>query len=182
MSESDKYIIAGLGNPGQRYAFTRHNIGFIVLDELSQKLGASFSDDKKFLIAKTSFETKTIFLLKPQEFMNLSGKAIATNATKYKISSQKILVIHDEVDFPFARIKVKFSGGHAGHNGLRDIIEKLGTNDFHRIRFGVGRPEKESPIDVSDFVLSNFSSEEKKELPKLIQNTTQMALEWLKTN
>jgi PTH1 family peptidyl-tRNA hydrolase len=181
MAESEKLLVVGLGNPGSKYALNRHSIGFMILDELADVEGISFDNEKKCTTAKMTKDNKIIYLAKPLEFMNLSGKGVVAISSKFKISSSAILIVHDEVDFPFARLKLKFGGGHAGHNGLRDIIEKLGTNDFHRLRFGVGRPPKESHIDVADYVLGNFLEEERNKLQELINESIKLIQNWIKT-
>ncbi|MCX8000264.1 MAG: aminoacyl-tRNA hydrolase [Leptospiraceae bacterium] len=177
---NQQLLLVGLGNPGPKYQNTRHNIGFMIIDELAKEFGISWKDEKKYQHQKLKLnENINIHFLKPMEYMNLSGSAVVSIINLYKISANNVLVIHDEIDFVFGKIKLKFGGGHAGHNGLKDIIQKLGTNDFHRLRFGVGRPEN-SFIDVADFVLSPFKEQEKLELPKLIQISKDKILGWIK--
>lgn len=138
----------------------------MVVDELATRLGAKFKTHKSLaLIAEGKLGSDKVVLLKSLGFMNLSGNPVSQVAKFFDVPTSSLIVIHDELDIPFGDIRTKFSGGHAGHNGLRDIIKYLG-NDFHRIRFGIGRPP--GSMEVADFVLQNFSSTEKKELDVLI--------------
>ncbi|PJZ82869.1 aminoacyl-tRNA hydrolase [Leptospira meyeri] len=175
------FLIVGLGNPGDKYKNTRHNIGFMILDALASNFGVSFKDSKKYMETTHTLEGDKVHLLKPLEFMNLSGKATQTLANLYKIPPSRILVIQDEVDLPFGKIKNKIGGGTAGHNGLKDIVAKLGSQDFHRLRFGVGKPEK-GGMEVADFVLQNFNSEEKNSLDSLIKESVTKIEDWVRTN
>ncbi|EMY61019.1 aminoacyl-tRNA hydrolase [Leptospira terpstrae] len=175
------FLIVGLGNPGDKYKNTRHNIGFMILDALASSFGVSFKDSKKYLETTHTWEGDKVHLLKPLEFMNLSGKSTQTLANLYKIPPTQILVIQDEVDLPFGKIKNKIGGGTAGHNGLKDIVAKLGSQDFHRLRFGVGKPEK-GGMEVADFVLQNFNSEEKNHLDSLIKESISKTEDWIRTN
>lgn len=160
-------LIVGLGNPGSKYLSTRHNIGFITIDSLAKHWGESISQQKfKGLYTKASFKNEDIILLKPQTFMNLSGESVIPAMQFFKISFQDILVIHDELDISFGKIKYKEGGGYAGHNGLKSIGAVGGSPLFNRVRFGIGRPI--GAMDVSDYVLSNFSDSERVELPDLI--------------
>ena len=163
---SDSWLIVGLGNPGPGYQSNRHNIGQIMLDALAAQMGTKFKSHKSLaLIAQGSLSGKKVILVKSLGFMNLSGSPVQSLMKFFEIPASRVLVIHDELDIPFGDLRVKFSGGHAGHNGLRDIIARIG-NDFHRLRFGIGRPPGNQ--DVSSFVLENFSAGEKKELSELI--------------
>lgn len=172
-------LIAGLGNPGGKYEKTRHNIGFMILDSFLTDNHQSWTTDKKSIYAKFSLGDFTIHLIKPQEYMNLSGKEVARIVKLYKIPHSSILVVHDEIDFPFGKIKNKVGGGTAGHNGLGDIVDRLGDKGFHRLRFGVGKPEHPG-FAVADYVLQKFSSEEFQEIPKLIDESKKRINEWLK--
>ncbi|HMV80937.1 MAG TPA: aminoacyl-tRNA hydrolase [Leptospiraceae bacterium] len=178
MSENSKLLITGLGNPGKKYEMNRHNIGFIIADVLAESWNISFDRDSKCQSAKKSGD-HLIIIIKPQEYMNLSGKAVQSFMSQYKIHPSNHLVLHDEIDFPFAKIKMKVGGGHAGHNGLRDIMEKTGNGDFHRLRFGVGKPQQKE--FVADYVLSNFFDEEKKQLSELIKDSIKLIEEWVKS-
>ena len=153
------WLIVGLGNPGEQYAATRHNVGFWVIDELfrSQKDSGSFQNAWSGLSAKVSLQGEPALLLKPQTYMNRSGESVQPAAAFYKISPDKIIVIHDDMDLPLGDVRVKRGGGHGGHNGLRDIIGRLGP-DFIRVRFGIGKPAIKGT--EADYVLSGFSKKE----------------------
>ncbi|BCE00758.1 aminoacyl-tRNA hydrolase [Marinicellulosiphila megalodicopiae] len=147
-------MIVGLGNPGNQYEHTRHNAGFDFVDELARKHNGSFALDTKYsaLLCKIQIGICPVWLLKPQTFMNLSGKSVSTLANFYKIEPEEILVAHDELDLDPGIAKIKFSGGHGGHNGLRDIIKCLGNSkDFHRLRLGIGHPGNAK--EVANYVL-----------------------------
>ncbi len=176
--EPKKLLIVGLGNPGEKYKNTRHNIGFKVLEEYSKIKSTNFDNDKTCSVAKFSESPHLVFLLKPLEFMNLSGSCTGKLISKYKIPIEDTIVVHDEIDFPFGKLKLKVGGGHAGHNGLRSIIEVLGSNEFHRLRFGVGRPENPN-FQVSDYVLSNFLETEKDNLKELIDQAFEKLNDWI---
>jgi PTH1 family peptidyl-tRNA hydrolase len=153
-------LIVGLGNPGREYELTRHNAGFWWVDELARLHDANFKADSKFhgLIAKATLHGRETFLLKPQTFMNVSGRAVGAVAQFYKIEPAQILVVHDELDLPPGSAKLKLGGGHGGHNGLKDIIAHLGTKDFWRLRLGVGHPGDRA--EVVNFVLNAPRKEE----------------------
>jgi PTH1 family peptidyl-tRNA hydrolase len=157
----DLKVIVGLGNPGPKYTETRHNAGFWFIEEVARKYSATFRPDKKFHgeVAKISLEGKDIWLLKPDTFMNRSGLAVQSLLSFYRITAEQLLVAHDEIDLPPGTAKLKTGGGHGGHNGLRDIISQLGTNDFHRLRIGVGHPG--SKDQVVDYVLHNASRDDR---------------------
>ncbi len=145
---ADIRLIVGLGNPGADYVGTRHNAGFWLIDELAADRGVSFRFEKRYNADECKFKTdgKDVFLLKPQTFMNRSGQAVAALARYYKIGTEQILVIHDELDLPPGTNRIKQAGGHGGHNGLRDIISHLGGNGFFRIRIGIGHPGNASQV------------------------------------
>jgi PTH1 family peptidyl-tRNA hydrolase len=148
-------LIVGLGNPGRQYEKTRHNAGFLFIDGLAEELGATWSLEKRFqgMVAHFFQGDSKVWLLKPETFMNRSGQTVRKLAVYYKIKPEEILVVHDELDFDPGIVKLKKTGGHAGHNGLRDIIAYLGGADFWRLRIGIGRPPGRQP--VADYVLSN---------------------------
>ena len=141
-------LFVGLGNPGPEYESTRHNAGFWWIDELARSLKAPLQMDKGYhgLVARTSVQGQTVWLLEPQTFMNLCGKSVAALARFYKIQPQEILVVHDELDLPPGEAKLKLGGSHAGHNGLRDIHAQLGTDTYWRLRLGVGHPGIKSEV------------------------------------
>lgn len=152
-------LIVGLGNPGQEYERTRHNIGFEFIVFFSKKIKCNL--DKKNKFANWGIKTikgKNIIILKPMTYMNLSGEAVLSFVKKNKIDINDILIIHDDIDLPLYKVKIKKGGGAAGHNGIASIIEKLGDNSFSRVRIGVGKPENKN--DVVDYVLSKFKDEE----------------------
>ncbi len=136
-------LIAGLGNPTAEYEKTRHNAGFWVLDEIAERNRLSFIKDERFhgQVAKFDFENETLFLLKPMTFMNRSGQAVASLARYYKILPEQIVVAHDDLYFAPGVLRLKKGGGHGGHNGLRDIMNQLGSDQFLRLRIGIGRPQ-----------------------------------------
>jgi PTH1 family peptidyl-tRNA hydrolase len=151
----DRALIVGLGNPGPRYANNRHNVGFMVVDQLARDAGTTVSRAKfKGHYATANVAGQPVALLKPQTFMNLSGQSVSPARTFFNVPNQGIFVIHDEIDLPYGTVKLKVGGGHAGHNGLRSLIAQLGGRDFVRLRVGVGRPAHGA---VADFVLSDFS-------------------------
>ena len=159
-------MIVGLGNPGPNYQHNRHNVGQMVLDELARRMGASFKSHKtSSQIAEGRLNQSKVVLAKSNGYMNTSGTQVAGLSKFFSVEPDQLIVVHDELDLPFGELRTKFSGGHAGHNGLRDIIAHLG-NDYHRVRFGIGRPPGQ--MEVSDFVLQNFSTVERKELDVLI--------------
>lgn len=141
-------LFVGLGNPGPEYEATRHNAGFWWVDALARELKLSLSYDKAYqgLLARTTIDGQTVWLLEPQTFMNLSGKSVGTLARFFKIQPSDILVVHDELDIVPGEAKLKFGGSHAGHNGLRDIHAQLGTGDYWRLRLGIGHPGIKSEV------------------------------------
>ena len=165
-------LLAGLGNPGSRYADTRHNVGHWFIELLQRQYPVSFKLEKKFK-AETGhfqFEERTIRVVVPNTFMNLSGQSIAPMASFYRIPPEQILIVHDELDLPPGSIRLKAGGGHGGHNGLRDISRRLGTGNYQRLRIGIGHPGSER--DVSGYVLSRPDFADK----KLIEESMDRAL------
>ncbi|HYS44339.1 MAG TPA: aminoacyl-tRNA hydrolase [Geobacteraceae bacterium] len=160
-------LIVGLGNPGSKYLWTRHNAGFMVLDELARRAGIPVTR-KTFsgLYGEGSYRGERLLLLKPQTFMNLSGRSVNPALHFHRLSLQDLIVIHDDIDLPFGRIKLKEGGGHAGHNGLRSLMQELGGGQFARIRVGVGRPLHG---DAADYVLSPFGRDEQAHLPRILE-------------
>ena len=174
-------IICGLGNPGRDYERHRHNIGFQVLDALAAGWKTRI-DGTKFG-AELGFATvggEKVLLLKPQEFMNLSGRSLAAAARFYKVPVDEVLVVHDELDLPFARLQLKAGGGSGGHNGLKSVAESWGEEAYARLRFGIGRPPAPGPERVVGHVLSNFTSEEQPQLPALIDRAVEGCESWAK--
>jgi len=154
-------LLVGLGNPGPEYEATRHNAGFWWIDEVASKLGATLLPDRSYhgLVARINRPTGPIWLLEPQTYMNLSGKSVAALARFFKIAPNEILVAHDELDIPPGQMKMKLGGGHAGHNGLRDIHAQLGTADYWRLRLGIGHPGVKA--EVVNYVLRKPMAEER---------------------
>jgi PTH1 family peptidyl-tRNA hydrolase len=163
-------LIVGLGNPGQQYEKTRHNAGFLFLESLAFERSCSWSNKSDFqgLMSECDIAGEKILLLKPQAFMNRSGNSVGKVARYYKIAVEEILVVHDELDFDVGIIKLKKDGGHAGHNGLRDIIAHLGSNSFYRLRIGIGRPP--AGMVVADYVLSAPSKADNQLILSAIDN------------
>ena len=153
-------LIVGLGNPGSQYTNTRHNAGFWFVDALCKKYGFDLKDNKKFYgeAANVDINNHSIWLLKPMTYMNHSGKALQSITQFYKIKPEEILVAYDELDLPPGTVKLKKGGGHGGHNGLRDIISLIGSNEFYRIRLGIGHPGHKS--QVVSWVLNRASSDD----------------------
>jgi len=153
------YLVVGLGNPGREYRNTRHNMGFLAVDALIQKLGFSRSKvQNKAIINTGSLQGQKVILAKPQTYMNLSGQAVSGLVNFYKIPLNHLLVINDDVDIPFGTIRIRPGGGSAGQKGVGSIIEKLGTQEFARMRLGVGRPPGQ--MSTPDYVLQQFSKDE----------------------
>jgi PTH1 family peptidyl-tRNA hydrolase len=152
-------LVAGLGNPGREYARTRHNLGWMVVDELARRLGGSFRSKFSGRLAEVRIEGLRLALLEPETYMNESGRSIAAAARFFKAPPGSLLVVHDDVDLEEGRLQVRRGGGLAGHNGLRSIAQALGTQDFLRLRIGVGRPGRGDRRSVSDYVLSPFEPE-----------------------
>ena len=153
-------LVAGLGNPGREYERHRHNVGYMVADELGLRHGGSWRGKFSARLSEVRLDALRLALLEPQTFMNESGRSVAAAARFFKVDPESLLVVHDEVDLEPGRLQARRGGGLAGHNGLRSIARSLGTQDFLRLRIGVGRPGRGDPRDVSDYVLSAFDPEE----------------------
>jgi len=160
------WLIVGLGNPGPSYSAHRHNIGFMVVDELARRMAERFSEKFKGRVARGRLSGDEVTLLEPLTFMNLSGASVGAASSYYKFTPERVIVVHDELDLPFAQVRVKVGGGHAGHNGLRSIFAHFGS-DFVRVRCGIGRP---AHGDVSGYVLSGFSPDEQPDLRRLVDD------------
>jgi len=153
-------LVAGLGNPGREYARNRHNAGWMVVDELARRHGASFRGKFSGRLAETRLGERRIALLEPETYMNESGRSIAPAARYFKVEADSVLVVHDDVDLEFGRVQARLGGGLAGHNGLRSVAQALGTQEFLRLRLGVGRPARGDRRPVADYVLSPFEPDE----------------------
>lgn len=162
-----KYLIVGLGNPGIEYEKTRHNIGFTVLDTLAKSSGIVFSDKRYGFVAELKVKARTLILVKPTTYMNLSGRAVNYYIQKEKIPLEKVLIIVDDLALPFGSIRIKEKGGCGGHNGLQNIEEVLGTSNYNRLRFGIGSEFGQG--QQVNYVLGNWSDEENKVLSQRIE-------------
>jgi PTH1 family peptidyl-tRNA hydrolase len=153
-------LVAGLGNPGREYERTRHNLGWLVLDELARRHGESWRSKFSGSFAEVRRGDLRLGLLKPETYMNESGRAVGEAARFYKVEPEGLLVVHDDVDLEPGRLQARAGGGLAGHNGLRSLAQHLGSQEFERLRIGVGRPRRGDPRSVSDWVLSGFTPED----------------------
>ena len=153
-------LVAGLGNPGPEHARDRHNVGWMIVDELARRHQGAFKGKFRGRFADTRVDGARVALLKPETYMNESGSSIQAAAAFYKLPPEQIVVVHDDVDLVTARLQARLGGGLAGHNGLRSIAQRLGTQDFLRLRVGVGRPGRGDPRPVADYVLSPFAPED----------------------
>jgi len=172
------FLIVGLGNPGREYWNNRHNIGFMVLDQLAGKLDTSFSKMKmNALMTAVRYKGYRIILLKPQTYMNLSGKAVSSFVRFYKLPLENLLVVYDDVDLPFQTLRMRPNGGDAGQKGVRSIIQELGTKDFPRLRVGINRPP--GRMSVSSYVLLNFSDQEMETLPFVLDQAADAILSFV---
>ncbi len=172
-------IIVGLGNPGRKYEHTRHNAGFMAIDELAKNLYVDIAQEKYFaLIGKARIDSEQVVLIKPQTYMNESGRAVAAAVRGSYADVADLLVIHDELDLPSGSVRVKIGGGHGGHNGLRSIIEHLGSAEFVRVRIGIGRPAPDR--DTADYVLSPFLAEEREAATKAVNRAAEAVKAFMK--
>jgi peptidyl-tRNA hydrolase, PTH1 family len=152
-------LVAGLGNPGREYERTRHNVGWMVVDELARRRDGSFRSKFAGQIAEVRDDERRLALLKPETYMNVSGRSVGAATRFFKVDPGSLLVVHDDVDLEAGRLQARLGGGLAGHNGLRSIAQALGTNDFLRLRIGVGRPGRGDRRSVADYVLGGFEPE-----------------------
>lgn len=173
--ESSSWLIAGLGNPGRKYLITRHNVGFMAAEKVSDRCGIPI-DQKKFItnFGRGGCAEARIVIAKPQAYMNRSGPPIRQLAEYFGIPAEYVLVIHDDIDINKGQIKIKAKGGHGGHNGVKSIMEAFGSGNFPRLRIGIGRPEP--PRDVTDYVLGRFTAEEKKIFAPVMQDAEDAVL------
>ncbi len=171
------FLVVGLGNPGKEYVYTRHNIGFRVLESFAKKKNTSFQKKKKQALF-TSFEEgeKTVFLIWPQTYMNLSGDAVKKWVRFLKIPKEHVLVITDDAEIPFGKLRFRKKGSSGGHNGLKSIEDALKSQEYARLRWGVGRDEKR---DLADFVLEEFTKEEEQQVPLITQRAIEEIEKWL---
>ncbi len=171
-------LIVGLGNPGKQYEETRHNVGFKVIDALSKKLNIPFNESKfRGLYGKGIVDGQKVMLLKPMTYMNLSGEAVRPIMDYYDIPTENLLVIYDELDLPVGKIRLRYKGSAGGHNGMKSIIQHLGTQEFNRIRIGIDRPDPDYP--VVDYVLGKFNRKDRKIMEEVIATCVDASILWL---
>jgi PTH1 family peptidyl-tRNA hydrolase len=170
MTDEAPFLVVGLGNPGKEYAANRHNVGFMVADLLARRIGARFGRAKRaqaeMAEGRLGFGGPRLVLVKPLTFMNLSGAPVVSLAQFFKVPVDNVVAVHDELDLPYGQIRAKRGGGEGGHNGLRSMSKSLGSKEYARVRFGIGRPPGRQ--DPADYVLSDFSGAERKELEFLV--------------
>jgi peptidyl-tRNA hydrolase, PTH1 family len=165
---ADRWLIAGLGNPGPAYAANRHNAGFLTADVLASRAGARFKAGKfRALAADGRLAGRSVTIIKPLTFMNESGGPVAGVSGFYRVGAEQLVVIHDELDLPFGTVRLKLGGGDNGHNGLRSVTARLGTREYYRARIGIGRPP--GRMDPAVYVLRDFSAAERKDLPLVLE-------------
>ena len=185
--ETAPWLVVGLGNPGPAYARNRHNVGFLVADLIAERGGVRFGRHRRAVAevaeGRRGFGGPRLVLAKPLTYMNLSGGPVAALSAFYKVPAERIVAVHDDLDIPYGQLRAKLGGGEGGHNGLRSLTKSLGTKDYVRVRFGIGRPPGRQ--DPADFVLSDFSPVERKELDFLVDRAADLTeavvtrgLEW----
>lgn len=178
-ANSSTFLVVGLGNPGREYRTSRHNIGFMLLDRLAERLGCTFSRvESRALVAKGDYLENRLILVKPQTYMNLSGQAASSLLRFYKIPLEQLLVIYDEVDLPLGILRLRPGGGSAGHKGMQSIMDKLGTQEFPRLRIGINRPPGRK--EAADYVLQDFSKDEAQLLPELLDRAIEAVLTFVR--
>jgi PTH1 family peptidyl-tRNA hydrolase len=174
------HLIAGLGNPGAEYARTRHNVGFLVVEEVASRVASNWNFEKKFdaRVAKAERTGRKILLAEPQTFMNASGEAVAALMNFYRVPIQQLLVIADDADLPFGEIRLRAKGSSGGHHGLESIEKHIGSRDFARLKVGIGRT-KDGRREITNYVLGKFSADETKLLAKVLQRAADQAECWV---
>ena len=178
MTPDNMYLLIGLGNPGREYRDTRHNVGFMFIDWLCVRLNArGMKVQSKAIVTSAAYQDRKLVLAKPQTYMNLSGQSAQGLLHFYKIPMENMLIAHDDLDIPFGTIRIRPKGGPGGQGGMASTIEKLGTKDFPRLRIGIGRPP--GRMDPAAYVLQNFSRDEMKTLPEILDRATDAALEFV---
>lgn len=171
-------LIVGLGNPGKKYERTRHNVGFEVIDKCQERLKIELNQSKfKGAFGFTRVGSEKVFLLKPLTYMNLSGEAIAPLMNYFKIDKEDLLVVYDDLDLPPGKIRLRQKGSHGGHNGIRSIIQQLGTDQFNRIRIGIGRPDP--GIAVPDYVLGSFAPNDRQNIDESVERASKAVEAWV---
>ncbi len=169
--------VIGLGNPGIKYSQTKHNVGFRLLDTIVKEAGYPYRDDFRGKVAEGRLNDKRVIFLKPYTYMNLSGLAVNQLINYYKISNDDFLIIHDDMDLPLGKLRLRSKGSSGGHNGLKSIIGELGTQEFWRLKIGVGRPKED--LDVTNHVLSSFKKEEEIILSEVLSAAYKIVLLWI---
>lgn len=178
MTPDTSYLLVGFGNPGREYINTRHNIGFMLIDRLTVRLNArGMKLQSKAIVISTLYEERKLILAKPQTYMNLSGQSVQGLLHFYKLPSENLLVAHDDLDLPFGTIRIRPAGGPGGQRGMASTIEQLGTKEFPRLRLGIGRPP--GRMDPKDYVLQDFSKDDLKLLPEILDRAADAALEFV---
>lgn len=174
----EMFLIAGLGNPGREYRESRHNFGFLVIDRLAERLNVQFTkEQQKALIATAAYEGRKLILVKPQTYMNESGKAVVPLLHYYKIPQDHLFVIHDDMDLPFGTLRIRPNGSNGGQKGMGSIISQLGSQEFCRLRCGIGHPPGQ--MEVVDFVLNKFGKEEEELLPSVLDKASSCAMDFV---
>jgi len=176
-NDMKKFLIVGLGNPGPEYKYTRHNIGFLIADKLAEKLKANFKTERYADVAKGNYRGKKIVIIKPNTYMNLSGKAVRYWMEKEKVSKENVLVITDDVNLDFAMLRLRPKGSDGGHNGLKSIQELIGGNDYPRLRIGIGKDYPQGR--QSDYVLGKWTEEQMEKMPDLIDTASDSAISFV---
>jgi peptidyl-tRNA hydrolase, PTH1 family len=172
------YLIVGLGNPGREYRLNRHNVGFRVLDSLAEKLGVTFSRyEMKGLVTKCDYKGRRLVLAKPQTYMNLSGETVSGLTRFYKVPLCQLLIVYDDVDIPLGTLRLRPDGGSGGHKGISSIIDRLGTQEFPRLRVGISRPPGRK--DAADYVLQDFSTAEAETLARTLERSVEAIQEFI---
>lgn len=175
---TDTFLIIGLGNPGREYLNTRHNIGFMLIDRVTIRLNAhGMKMQSNAIVISAHYEERKIILAKPQTYMNLSGQSVQGLLHFYKIPFENLIVAHDDLDLPFGALRIRPTGGPGGQRGMASTIEKLGTQDFPRLRLGIGRPP--GRMDAKDYVLQDFSKDELKTLPEVLDRAADATFEFI---
>lgn len=175
---TDTFLIIGLGNPGREYLNTRHNIGFMLIDRVTIRLNArGMKMQSNAIVISAHYEERKIILAKPQTYMNLSGQSVQGLLHFYKIPFENLIVVHDDLDLPFGALRIRPTGGPGGQRGMASTIEKLGTQDFPRLRLGIGRPP--GRMDAKDYVLQDFSKDEMKILPEVLDRAADATFEFI---
>lgn len=172
------FLIVGLGNPGREFKGNRHNIGFMLVDRLAERLGASFGRmESKALVTKADYQGKRLVLVKPQTYMNLSGQPVSSLVRFYKVPLGNLLLVYDDVDLPLGTLRIRPEGGSAGHKGMKSTIERLGSQEFPRLRIGIDRPPGRKA--AADYVLQNFSKDQAGRLPQVLDRAVDAVLSFV---